>query len=179
MKKILLIPLLSSLAFAKSADSCYSVQLKSFYLKKHSTYSFERAGYPRNCKLIKFSKIYSVRCGCFDRYAQAQRELDKLSDRYYDAMIVETYRYRFSDTKEEDSYETEYEKQDNNDIDGYKSRLDDDKYEDELDAYLAKKLKERKRKAKTKRDDEYDSEDDDYLMPISKKDEFDDKDYDY
>ena len=135
MKKKLLIFFLSSLLFAKNTESCYSVQLKSFYLKKNSTYNFEKAGYPHNCKLIKFSKIYSVRCGCFDRYAQAQRELDKLSDRYYDAMIVKTYKYRFLKEIKQTSNNKE-----NSDYDNSLK----DKYKDKLDAYLVKKIRESK-----------------------------------
>lgn len=44
---------------------------------------------------MKLSSMYAVRCGCFYNYNQAQNHLDKLSEIYYDAIIVNTYRYRF------------------------------------------------------------------------------------
>lgn len=84
-------------AFAKSEDTCYSVQVKSFHIKNSSSYDFYRKGYPSSCKLMKLSSMYAVRCGCFDSYYQAENALNKISEIYYDAIIVNTYRYRFGD----------------------------------------------------------------------------------
>lgn len=97
--KFLLIISLSMLLFAKSIDSCYSVQLKSFKIRSVSSYSFEREMYPRECKLMKFSRMYAVRCGCYDFYNQAQRAQQKYFNQYDDALIVLTYRKRFAGMK--------------------------------------------------------------------------------
>lgn len=87
------------LLFGKSIDSCYSVQLKSFKIRNIYSYSFERAMYPQECKLMKFSRMYAVRCGCYDFYNQAQRAQQKYLQQYDDALIVLTYRKRFAGMK--------------------------------------------------------------------------------
>ncbi|MEA3228726.1 MAG: hypothetical protein U9P38_06625 [Campylobacterota bacterium] len=95
MKYLLLLLFSITTLLARSEDTCYSVQVKSFYLKHNSSYDFHRQHYPSSCKLMKLSSMYAVRCGCFYNYNQAQNHLDKLSEIYYDAIIVNTYRYRF------------------------------------------------------------------------------------
>ena len=88
--------LLSASLFAKADNECYSVQVKSFYLKTNSSYNFRSQNYPDSCKLITISGMSTVRCGCFESYSDAKQELHDLSEVYYDAMIVNTYKYRFN-----------------------------------------------------------------------------------
>ncbi len=97
--KHLLLCILPFLLYARSADTCYSVQVKSFYLKNNSSYDFNRYGYPQSCKLMKLSSMYAVRCGCYQNISSAKNALDRLSERYYDAIIVNTYSYRFGNNE--------------------------------------------------------------------------------
>ena len=95
MKFFFLLFISISIVFAQSHDTCYSVQLKSFKLKKNSKYNFEEKSYPKTCKLISFSNISTVRCGCYEKYKSARVELKKLSNIYPKPIIVNTYKYRF------------------------------------------------------------------------------------
>jgi len=94
--RVLFILLFSiGIACAKSNDTCYSVQLTSFKFKKNSTYNFAKQNYPESCRLISFSNINSVRCGCYEKYRDARKALKKLSKHYPNPLIVNTYKYRF------------------------------------------------------------------------------------
>jgi len=133
MKYFILFLFIVSGLFAKSVDECYSVQIKSFYIKKDSLYDFSEHNYPASCKLIKIGNIQSVRCGCYDDYDKAKRALERLSEEYYDAIIVNTYKKRFQDDfydddKEEDVHQKE--KEDEIDLDDVEDdmELDNDSY---------------------------------------------------
>ena len=95
MKYLLLLLLVTTLLVAKSKDSCYSVQLTSFVLKKNSTYDFEKQDYPKYCEMISFTNMNAVRCGCYENYIEVKEEHADLSYFYPDAAIVSTYKYRF------------------------------------------------------------------------------------
>ncbi|MFT7860334.1 MAG: hypothetical protein ABXS93_05285 [Sulfurimonas sp.] len=98
--RILLVLLLTlGVLYAKDKDTCYSVQLASFALKEDSSYNFEEQNYPSSCKLVKFSNINAVRCGCFEKYGRAKKEQKVLRKTYKHSMIVTTYKYRFAPTK--------------------------------------------------------------------------------
>jgi len=110
MMKYIFILLLSSLLslYAKSADTCYSVQLKSFVIKDAKNYVFE--GYPPSCFLFRGKEVSSVRCGCFEKYSKAKEHQKSLEIHSQDSMIVETYKYKISAEKkgkESDAYEQE------------------------------------------------------------------------
>ncbi|WP_434638011.1 hypothetical protein MLC35_04390 [Sulfurimonas sp. NW7] len=95
MKLLFLLLFCISILYAKSDDTCYSVQLTSFKFKKNSTYDFAAHNYPKTCRLISFSNINSVRCGCYEKYRDARAALKKLSKKYPKPIIVNTYKYRF------------------------------------------------------------------------------------
>jgi len=97
MKIFTLLLFVSLILNAKSPDTCYSVQLKSFVLKKNSSYDFSRQGYPESCQLFSFSKgMNAVRCGCYDHYREAKKQQSELVSTYEGATIVKTYKYRFA-----------------------------------------------------------------------------------
>ncbi len=95
MIKIFLLIFFSTLLLAKTQDTCFTVQLKSFKLKKNSHYDIADYNYPPSCQLIQIKAIHTIRCGCFERYSDARREQKKLSTHYHDALIIKTYKYRF------------------------------------------------------------------------------------
>ena len=96
MKYLLLFLFSFILLFAKGEESCYTVQLKSFVIKNKSAYAFESYGYADSCKLFEFTKMNTVRCGCFESYSEAQEYLKELKPKYEQATIVTTYKKRFS-----------------------------------------------------------------------------------
>jgi len=85
-----------SLAYANNKENCYSIQLKSFVIKKDINYKFEDYHYPQECQLIKFTKMNAVRCGCYKNYSEAKKLKTKLIEKYQDSTIVTTYSYRFN-----------------------------------------------------------------------------------
>ncbi len=93
MKYFIVILIASALAFA-AQDTCYSVQVNSFFIKDRGSYTFK--GYPESCHLIEINGMYSARCGCFKEYAKALSHQKTLEQKYPDSMIAETYTYRFS-----------------------------------------------------------------------------------
>ncbi|WP_457743489.1 hypothetical protein [Sulfurimonas sp.] len=93
--RVLLLLFIATFLLAKTEDTCYTLQLKSFKLKKNSQYDFNSYNYPHSCQLIKIKSMHTVRCGCFERYSEARREQKKLSKNYDDTMILKTYKYRF------------------------------------------------------------------------------------
>jgi len=93
--RLLLLLIVSTLLLAKTQDTCYTVQLTSFKLKKNSTYDFESHNYPDTCQLIKIKSVNAVRCGCYNRYGEAKREQKRLSKDYNGSIIIKTYKYRF------------------------------------------------------------------------------------
>jgi len=121
VKYILIVALFFGFLQAKSSDACYSVQLKSFYLKRNSSYDFERQNYPSSCILVNINGMRSVRCGCYEDYREAEDNLDRLSQRYYDAIIVNTYKRRFQNKAYEDAYHSDK----NEDDFSRKSRYDE------------------------------------------------------
>ena len=96
MRYILVFLLASSIIMAKSKESCYSVQLSSFVIKKDSSYSFNDGRYPESCKLISFTNMNAIRCGCFEQYNDAKIQYTILSPLFEDSKIVTTYKYRFA-----------------------------------------------------------------------------------
>ena len=96
MRFILILLLTIGIAMAKEKDSCYSVQLTSFVFKSASEYNFEDEGYPQSCKLISFSKMNAVRCGCFEKYNDAKGQEKLFKSTYADSKVVTTYKYRFA-----------------------------------------------------------------------------------
>ena len=97
MRYILILVFTTFLVFAKSDESCYTVQLSSFVIKDTSSYRFDDQGYPDNCILVSTPRMNSVRCGCYEGYSKAKLLLEELKEKYQEASIVTTYKSRFED----------------------------------------------------------------------------------
>jgi len=97
MRLLLILILATGVLFAKTKDTCYSVQLTSFVKKQD--YNFEQQNYPDSCRIFKFSNMNAVRCGCFKRYGDAKKQKRVFSAAYSSASIVKTYSYRFAPKK--------------------------------------------------------------------------------
>jgi hypothetical protein len=104
MKKIVLLFILfTTLALAQSKDTCYTVQLLSKFNSQKNLQKLNEAEYPRNCKLMEIGNSLTVRCGCFDKYVDAQDSYEELKQNFKKATVATTYRYRFDDTVVEKS----------------------------------------------------------------------------
>ena len=72
-------------------SSCYSVQLKSASQLKQATLQV-----PQGCQEMQISSYATWRCGCFETATQAKKSLSNYKHSYPDAILVRTYKYRFS-----------------------------------------------------------------------------------
>ena len=70
MKKMILFFTLLFVAHAKDMSSCYTVQL----LSVPASQNIESLEAPKECRFITIGKNKTLRCGCFDRYAEASQE---------------------------------------------------------------------------------------------------------
>ncbi len=93
-------------AFSKE-DTCYTVQL----LSTTSSHALHMEKLPKNCQIMQIHGIYTVRCGCYDHFAQAAQLLDRLREFYPSATVTLSYRYRF--TQKKDAQKIEKQKLDN------------------------------------------------------------------
>ena len=101
MRYLLVLLLLISLGYAKTKESCYTVQLESFVVKKNSTFNFENRGYPKSCQYFAFKKVSTIRCGCYEKFRDAKVASKTLSKLFPGNMIVTTNKHRSLSKKSE------------------------------------------------------------------------------
>ena len=96
--RILLIILFGfAILIANNKDTCYTVQLVSKYSSQKNLKLLDSAVYPDNCKLMEIGKNLTVRCGCYEKIADAKDNLSVLKKDYKKASLATTYKYRFND----------------------------------------------------------------------------------
>ncbi len=78
-----------------SSQTCYSVNLVSLPKTQRNLDYLYRQDYPKDCKIMAFSKTFGVRCGCFDTLDEAEKRKEELSKTFQNTGISKTYRYRF------------------------------------------------------------------------------------
>jgi len=86
---LLVIPL-----FAKNQATCNTVQLLSAP-SSHKQNLLQKS-YPQDCRVMQIGKTATVRCGCFSGLDGAKERLEELKQKYKNASLASTYRYRFS-----------------------------------------------------------------------------------
>ena len=97
--RVLFVMLLFTLILsAKSQESCYTVQLVSSYNSQKNLALLHSHEYPQECKLMEIGNSLTVRCGCFERYQEAQEQLKRYIQEYKIATVATTYKYRFDAT---------------------------------------------------------------------------------
>ena len=74
-------------------SSCYSVQLKSVSRLKQLTLQV-----PDGCQEMQISSYATWRCGCFETARQAKKSLLNYKHKYPNAILVQTYKYRFANS---------------------------------------------------------------------------------
>jgi len=97
--KLLLFLLFFTSLFAKKEDTCYTVQLFSAPLSQKENVIKKLDNYPNECQLMEISKTLTMRCGCFEHVKDANQKLDQLKERYHQASLAVSYRYRFKNTQ--------------------------------------------------------------------------------
>ena len=97
VKLLIVFILLTTALFSKEEASCYTVQLVSALADEESRNTLESQAYPKTCKLMQISRTLTVRCGCYEKVSQAQKELSEFKKLYKYAYVASTYKYRFSD----------------------------------------------------------------------------------
>ena len=95
MRFILFALLLTLTLYAKRSDSCYTVQLQSALYSDTNLKKLQSKSFPHECSLMRISKSLTVRCGCYDDYQEAKKELPKYKKQYRYAYIATSYKYRF------------------------------------------------------------------------------------
>ena len=81
---------------ASNDETCYTVQLLSSY-KSQANSDLSEKEYPSDCKVMTLDKTQTVRCGCFEKYAPAEKRLNELKGQYKNALVAMTYKRRFGD----------------------------------------------------------------------------------
>jgi len=95
MRILILFFLLVTFVFG-AEKSCYSVQLTSVFKTKQSSDELHSNRYDQTCKVMDIGSSVLVRCGCFERFKEANTHLKKYKSRYKDAYVLSTYSSRFN-----------------------------------------------------------------------------------
>lgn len=96
--KIALIFALGISVFA--SESCYTIQLISKYNSKNNMQMLQKIDYPKACKIMEIGSAITVRCECIDEFKLAKGVLAKYKQDYKDAILSQTYKYRFQEHEE-------------------------------------------------------------------------------
>jgi len=97
MKALLIFLLITTAIYAKSDNSCYSLEIKK--LSKSRQFSFTAENYPDSCGYFSFKYSNSIRCGCFETKEQLFVNSKDMLIKYPSSRLVTTYKYRFDSLK--------------------------------------------------------------------------------
>jgi len=95
MRLIIFLFILISEVYAKSSQSCYTVQLQSALYSQESLQRLTKKEFPSECSLMRISNTLTVRCGCYEDIDKAKKELPKYKQKYKYAYLATSYKYRF------------------------------------------------------------------------------------
>ena len=95
MRLFLLFIIITTHLYAKSKESCYTVQLISKFNSQKNLDLLHSESYPKSCKLMEIGRSLTVRCGCFEKYIDAKNEQKSHFSSYKKATLATTYKYRF------------------------------------------------------------------------------------
>ena len=95
MRLIIFLFIITISLYAKSSQSCYTVQLQSALYSQESLQHLTKKEFPSECSLMRISNTLTVRCGCYDTMDKAKKELPKYKQKYKYAYLATSYKYRF------------------------------------------------------------------------------------
>ncbi len=97
IRYITLFLILFSLGLAKDGfTACNTVQITSYVNTPKNLSKLQSLDFPQQCKVMEVGSYAVVRCGCYDKYADAKKELQNLQQHYKHAKIARSYKYRFA-----------------------------------------------------------------------------------
>ena len=99
MKLLLILSLLLTASYAKSKDSCYSLEVKR--LSKSTKFSFDATKYPKSCGYFSFKYSKAIRCGCEKTKKELITNSNETLKQFPKAKVVSTYKHRFDSLKKE------------------------------------------------------------------------------
>jgi len=82
--------------------TCYTLQLASVPTSKINLDTLTRQEYPQGCKLMEIGQSLTIRCGCYDNQSTAKESLKEIQQKYADAVLARTYKYRFAEKSDGD-----------------------------------------------------------------------------
>jgi len=86
--------LLTSL-YAKEQKSCYTIQLLSVPITTQNKTLFDKHSYPQECISMDIANKITLRCGCYEDFQTAQEQLPHYKEKFKDAYIATSYKFRF------------------------------------------------------------------------------------
>jgi len=95
--------ILATVISVYASESCYTIQLISKYNSKNNLELLKNSAYPESCKIMEIGKSLTVRCECVDKFAEAQKILPKYKNKYKNAEVSRTYKYRFETKSEKEN----------------------------------------------------------------------------
>lgn len=104
--------IIASVLAAQNTQSCYTVQLLSKFNNASNKNILSYEKYPTECKLMEIGKNITLRCGCYEHIASAQKKLPQYKKEYKKAYIATTYRYRFDEKTQVPKAKKEKKKKD-------------------------------------------------------------------
>jgi septal ring factor EnvC (AmiA/AmiB activator) len=107
MKVFLLVAILSTLLLS-SEKTCYNVQLFSVSYSKDKEEKLLSQDIPKNCKVLHIGQNLALRCGCYDDKIIANEYLIKAKKRYKNAIVTNSYAYRFGIIDKKENKQTNY-----------------------------------------------------------------------
>ena len=99
MRLLFILILVSSSIFAKSEETCYTVQLVSKQNTLQNKESLIKQAFDKSCRVMEIGSSLTVRCGCFDKKSSAKQKLINFQKNYKSAIVTSTYKYRFDREK--------------------------------------------------------------------------------
>ena len=81
--------------YAQDRKTCYTVQLFSKFSNETNKNVLAKKKYLSECKLMEIGKNITLRCGCYEHIAPAQKKLLYYKKKYKKAYIATTYSDRF------------------------------------------------------------------------------------
>ena len=93
--RLVLIIISFTLVLSAAEPTCYTVQLLS---RSNSVQNHEvvvSGIYDDSCKIMEIGTAITVRCGCFEKYKEAQEHKKELAKEFKDAYVSTTYKSRF------------------------------------------------------------------------------------
>ena len=100
----------------KELQSCYTIQLMSVANTIQHKTLLSKNTYPQECLIMDIANTTTIRCGCYETYQTAKKQLPRYQKKYKNSYIATSYKFRFTS-------QTKYHKKPINDDEEEELRL--------------------------------------------------------